>query len=74
MDKIKDLLKKPIKLSDIKKLCSNLDYTFYGLLVIGIVLFTYWLYQIFGIYLFVAPFAYIIICLMGKIIVDFKND
>ena len=60
--------KKIKNFDDPKGTLTNLDNLFYGGLIIGIPMFLYWMFQIFGKWLFIIPVGYIVACYIGRLI------
>lgn len=64
-----------INWSEIKEVCTSLDNVFYGAMAVAAVGLLVWFWMLMGIYLIVAPVAYVLLCYLGQYIKKhFKDD
>lgn len=60
--------KRIVHFEDTKSTLSSLNYVFYGSMLIASVMMLYWLFLVFGFYLFAIPVAYVAVCYVGRFI------
>ena len=53
---------------EFKSTITNLNNIFVGSMVLAIIGFGIWLWKVFGIWLIIAPLAYVGVCYIGKFI------
>jgi hypothetical protein len=53
---------------NLKGTIKSLDNIFYGSMLIAMGMFIFWLYQVMGIWLAIAPVLFIVLCYVGRFI------